>query len=165
MRGFCNSNVFTIRLDLFKKKVKFKKRSFHHLRISITCIPTMKHHLSRSRHSRPRSRAVAPAFTLVEMLVVITIITVLLTIGAVGLKDLTKASGVSAGLPVAEAVFAEARALAIGEGTKARVLIHGTQDNDDEYHRERVYTAPGRAKQKQHGPYKALYTHDKRKRY
>ncbi|MCP5534951.1 MAG: prepilin-type N-terminal cleavage/methylation domain-containing protein [Akkermansiaceae bacterium] len=79
----------------------------------------------------------APAFTLVEMLVVITIITVMLTIGALGLKNLSKASGVSAGLPIAEAVFAEARAIAVGKGTRARVLIHGTNDKDDELHRER----------------------------
>ena len=97
----------------------------------------MKHPLSHFRRSCLHSRGVAPAFTLVEMLVVITIITVLLTLGAVGLKDMAKAGGVSAGLPVAEAIFAEARAMAIGKGTKARVVIHGTHDKTDEYHRER----------------------------
>jgi len=97
----------------------------------------MKHPLSRFRHSYLHSRRVAPAFTLVEMLVVITIITVLLTIGAVGLKNMARGTGISAGLPVAEAVFAEARAIAVGKGTKARVLIHGTKDKTDEYHRER----------------------------
>lgn len=80
---------------------------------------------------------VAAAFTLVEMLVVITIITVMLTVGALGLRNLSKASGVSAGLPVAEAVFAEARAIAVGKGTRTRVLVHGTNDNTDEFHRER----------------------------
>ncbi|MBT8044012.1 MAG: prepilin-type N-terminal cleavage/methylation domain-containing protein [Verrucomicrobiae bacterium] len=80
---------------------------------------------------------VAPAFTLVEMLVVITIITVMLTVGSLGLRNLSKASGVSAGLPVAEAVFAEARAIAIGKGTRARVLVHATNDRNDELHRER----------------------------
>ncbi len=79
----------------------------------------------------------APAFTLVEMLVVISIITAMLTIGALGLKNLSKASGVSASLPVAEAVFAEARSIAIGKGTKTRVLIHGENNKDDKYHRER----------------------------
>lgn len=67
----------------------------------------------------------------------ITIITVLLTVGAMGLKNMSKASGVSAGLPVAEAVFAEARNLAIGKGTKARVLIHAEEDSSHEYHRTR----------------------------
>lgn len=76
-------------------------------------------------------------FTLVEMLVVIAIIASMLTIGALGMKNLSKARGVSAGLPVAEAVFSEARSLAVGKGTKARVLIHSQNDPDDEYHRER----------------------------
>lgn len=79
----------------------------------------------------------APAFTLVEMLVVITIITVMLTVGALGLRNLSKSSGVSASLPIAESIFAEARAIAIGKGTRARVLIHGTNDRNDELHRER----------------------------
>lgn len=97
----------------------------------------MKLHLSSLRHSCQHSRRVAPAFTLVELLVVITIITVLLTIGAVGLKDMAKGSGISAGLPVAEAIFAEARTIAIGKGTTTRVLIHGTHNKADVYHRER----------------------------
>jgi prepilin-type N-terminal cleavage/methylation domain-containing protein len=99
----------------------------------------MKHILSSCRHNYSRSRfvGVAPAFTLIEMLIVITLITVLLTIGAMGLKNMAKASGVSAGLPVAESIFSEARALAMGKGTKARVLIHAQNDSTDEFHRER----------------------------
>ena len=83
----------------------------------------MKHSMSRFRHSNPRSPRVAPAFTLVELLVVITIITVLLTIGAVGLKNMSKAGGISAAVPVAEAIFAEAKAQAIGSGNKSRFLV------------------------------------------
>lgn len=71
------------------------------------------------------------------MLVVISIISVLLTVGTLGLKNLSKASGVSAGLPIAEALFAEARAIAVGKGTKTRVLVHGQNDRDDEFHRDR----------------------------
>ncbi|MFK7909963.1 MAG: prepilin-type N-terminal cleavage/methylation domain-containing protein [Akkermansiaceae bacterium] len=82
-------------------------------------------------------RRSAAAFTLVEMIVVITIITILLTVGALGLKNLSKGSGVSAGLPVAEAVFAEARAIAIGKGTNARVLIHANFNPNDDFHKER----------------------------
>ena len=93
----------------------------------------MKHHSSQRRSSF----LVAPAFTLVEMLVVISIISVLLTVGTLGLKNLSKASGVSAGLPIAEALFAEARAIAVGKGTKTRVLVHGQNDRDDEFHRDR----------------------------
>lgn len=79
----------------------------------------------------------ARGFTLVEMLVVIAIIAAMLTIGAIGMKNMSKARGVSAGLPIAEAVFAEARSLAVGKGTKARVLIHAQNDPTDELHRER----------------------------
>lgn len=93
----------------------------------------MKNHSSQRRSPF----LVAPAFTLVEMLVVISIISVMLTVGTLGLKNLSKSSGVSAGLPIAEALFAEARAIAVGRGTKARVLIHGENDRDDEFHRER----------------------------
>lgn len=100
----------------------------------------MKYQLSRPRNSvnsPHRFSRVAPAFTLVEMLVVISIITVLLTIGAMGLKNMSQASGVGAGLPVAEAIFSEARAIAVGKGTKTRVLIHAQNDRKDEVHRER----------------------------
>jgi hypothetical protein len=67
------------------------------------------------------------------MLVVITIITVMLTVGALGLKNLSKASGVSAGLPVAEAVFAEARAVAIGKGGSTRLLINADVNDHERY--------------------------------
>lgn len=108
----------------------------------------MKHYLSHKAFVQPAARIsrshtcrvvgrVAPAFTLVEMLVVISIITVLLTIGSMGLKNMSKASGVGAGIPIAEAIFAEARSLAVGKGTRARVLIHATEDHTNEYHRER----------------------------
>ncbi|NWK57000.1 type II secretion system protein [Verrucomicrobiaceae bacterium N1E253] len=101
----------------------------------------MNRNLSRSPFSRVRSclrpSGVVPAFTLIEMLVVISIIAVLLTVGALGLKNLSRGSGVSAGLPVAEAVFAEARAIAIGKGTNSMVLVHAQNDKDDELHRDR----------------------------
>ena len=80
-----------------------------------------------------RFRAVRPAFTLVEMLVVITIITVLLTIGALGLRNLSKSSGVSAGVPLAEASFAEARGVSSGSGGTSRVLINADPDDEERY--------------------------------
>jgi len=99
----------------------------------------MKHNSSFSQKSQPRSgySAVAPAFTLIELLVVITLITVLLTVGAMGLKNMAQSSGVSSGVPIAEAVFSEARNLAKGTARPTRVLIHGQQDSQDEYHRKR----------------------------
>jgi len=99
----------------------------------------MKHHAPFSKNYRFRFgySAVAPAFTLIELLVVITLITVLLTVGAMGLKNMAKSSGVSAGVPIAEALFAEARTMAISKGTKVRVLVHAKNEPGDEYHRDR----------------------------
>jgi prepilin-type N-terminal cleavage/methylation domain-containing protein len=62
-------------------------------------------------------------FTLVEMLAVVLIISVLLTLGAVGINRLTSGKGVTNGVSNVEALFDEARAIAVGKGTKARVLV------------------------------------------
>ncbi|MFC7337068.1 Tfp pilus assembly protein FimT/FimU [Haloferula chungangensis] len=70
---------------------------------------------------RPSERSRA-GFTLVELLVVILIITVLLTIGAAGFRN-AGGKGVSTALPSAEAIFDEARSVAVGKGTLSRVLI------------------------------------------
>ncbi|BDS06209.1 hypothetical protein NT6N_12490 [Oceaniferula spumae] len=86
-----------------------------------------------SRARNLRSGLARPAFTLVEMLIVITIITILLTIGALGLRNLSKGSGVSAGVPLAEAAFAEARGLSMGSGGTTRILINADPDNADRY--------------------------------
>ena len=81
------------------------------------------------------SNSLRAGFSLIEMLVVIAIITILLSAGAVGLKNLTQTGGVSAAVPVAQSVFSHARELAIGRGSRARVLI-----NADESDRERYLT-------------------------
>ncbi|MBK1792381.1 pilus assembly FimT family protein [Persicirhabdus sediminis] len=75
-------------------------------------------------YSQSRSRLLRPAFTLVEMIVVISIITVLLSVGAMSLQNMTESKGVSSGIPIAEGLFAEARTLAMSKGTNARVYIH-----------------------------------------
>lgn len=87
--------------------------------------------------SRSPRRSLAPAFTLIEMIVVIGIITVLMTIGSFGLKNFTKASGVGVAVPLAEGVFAQARALAMEKGTDARVLIHADNNTTNSLNRER----------------------------
>ncbi|MES2660496.1 MAG: prepilin-type N-terminal cleavage/methylation domain-containing protein [Verrucomicrobiota bacterium] len=61
-------------------------------------------------------------FTLVEMLVVIAIMSVLMTAGAIGLGGMG-GKGVSGGVASAESLFDEARAVAVGQRTRARVLI------------------------------------------
>ena len=66
----------------------------------------------------------AAAFTLIELLIVISLITVLMTVGSFGLKNYSKATGVGAAVPIAQGVFAQARSLAIEKGTDTRVVIH-----------------------------------------
>jgi prepilin-type N-terminal cleavage/methylation domain-containing protein len=61
-------------------------------------------------------------FTLVEMLVVIGIMSILMTVGAIGLGNMG-GKGVSSGVASAESLFDEARSIAVGQRTKARVLI------------------------------------------
>lgn len=72
-------------------------------------------------------------FTLVELLVVVTIIGILLTVGSFGLRNFSKAAGVSAGVPVAEAIFAEARDLAVANGRNSRVLINANPEDEERY--------------------------------
>lgn len=62
------------------------------------------------------------AFTLVEMLVVIAIMSILMTAGAIGLGGMG-GKGVTSGVASSESLFDEARSIAVGQRTKARVLI------------------------------------------
>ncbi len=67
----------------------------------------------------------AQAFTLVEMLVVIAIMSILVTAGAVGLTGIG-GKGVTTGVASADSIFNEARTIAMGQGTKTRVLVAKT---------------------------------------
>ena len=78
----------------------------------------------------------AAAFSLLELLVVISIIAVLMTIGSYGIKNFSKASGVSAAIPIAQGVFSQARSLAIEKGTDTRVMMHA-DNRTDSLNRER----------------------------
>jgi prepilin-type N-terminal cleavage/methylation domain-containing protein len=70
-----------------------------------------------------------PGFTLVEMLVVIAIMSVLVTAGAIGLGSIG-GKGVSSGVASAESLFDEARAIAVGQRVKSRVLIAKSMTNN-----------------------------------
>lgn len=69
-------------------------------------------------------------FSLVELLIVIVIMTALMTMGAMGIKNLTGGKGTSTAIANAEAIFAEARQVAIGRGTNTRVLIDMRDSNE-----------------------------------
>ena len=80
-------------------------------------------------------------FSLVELLVVIVIMTILMTMGAMGIRNLTGGKGTSTALANTEAVFAEARATAIGRGAPARVLIDARDINDQNNYLRRIVIA------------------------
>lgn len=62
------------------------------------------------------------AFTLVEMLVVIVIISILMTIGSVGISNIG-GKGVTSGVATAEALFDEARNTAVSRNLRSAVLV------------------------------------------
>ena len=82
-----------------------------------------------------RCRGSFSGFTLVEILAVVLIISVLLTLGAVGINKLTTGKGVANGVSNVEALFEEARSIAVGKGTKARVLVDNTTGSDNSLRR------------------------------
>lgn len=80
-------------------------------------------------------------FSLVELLVVIMIMTILMTMGAMGIKNLSGGKGVSTAIANAEAVFAEARATAASRGVPVRVLIDARDINDTSNYLRRMVVA------------------------
>lgn len=80
-------------------------------------------------------------FSLIELLVVILIISMLLTLGAVGMKGLTGGKGISSAVATSEALFDEARSIAVGKGTKARVLVDINDIQNTENYLRRLLVA------------------------
>ncbi|MEO5916106.1 MAG: prepilin-type N-terminal cleavage/methylation domain-containing protein [Luteolibacter sp.] len=80
------------------------------------------------------------AFTLIEMLVVIAIMSILMTAGAIGLGGMG-GKGVSSGVATAESLFDEARAVAVGQRTRARVLISHDLTNSPAENLRRIVVA------------------------
>ena len=76
-------------------------------------------------------------FSLVELLTVMAIISVLLSVAAVGIKNLGKAQGITSALAVSEGVFAQAQQLAKSRSTTARVIVHTQLQDDDTVERQR----------------------------
>lgn len=88
-------------------------------------------------HLQPRRRR---AFTLVEMLVVIAIMSILMTAGAIGLSNMG-GKGVTSGVATAEALFAEARATAVGRNLRGCVLVAKTLKNNSAEDLRRILVA------------------------
>jgi prepilin-type N-terminal cleavage/methylation domain-containing protein len=79
-------------------------------------------------------------FTLVEMLVVIAIMSILMTAGAIGLSGMG-GKGVTSGVASAESLFDEARSIAVGQRTNARVMIAKDLTNNKADNLRRIVVA------------------------
>lgn len=88
----------------------------------------------------PYSRRHASAFTLVELLVVIAIMSILMAAGAIGLGGMG-GKGVTSGVATAESLFDEARSVAVGQQTRARVLVAKDLKNNPADNLRRIVVA------------------------
>ena len=90
-----------------------------------------------ARFSVTRRRA---GFTLVEILTVIAIITILMAAGAIGIGNLNAGKGVTSAVATCEALFEEARTIAVSKRCKTRVMVD-IDDNASENYLRRVVIA------------------------
>ena len=70
-------------------------------------------------------------FTLVELLVVVSIMVAMLSVAAIGIQNVDKGQATVAGISQTQALMDEARNLAIGRGTRARLCIHADSSEED----------------------------------
>lgn len=70
-------------------------------------------------------------FTLIELLVVVGIMAAMLSVAAIGIQNIDKGQATVSGLSQAQALMDEARNLAVGRGTRARLCIHGDASEED----------------------------------
>ena len=94
--------------------------------------------------SNPTTQSTVPrrsGFSLVELLTVIAIISVLMTVAGVGLGNLAGGKGVATAVSTSEAVFEEARSLAVGKRTNAAVLVSLQDPSNPETYLRRMVVA------------------------
>ena len=72
-------------------------------------------------------------FTLVELLVVVGIMAAMLSVAAIGIQNIDKGQGTVSGLSQSQALMDEARNLAVGRGTRARLCIHADSSEENRY--------------------------------
>ena len=83
-------------------------------------------------------RKASPGFSLVEILVVILIISILMTAGVMGLKNLSVGKGTSSAIATCESLFNEARTVAISKRCNSRLMVDIDDVDSDNYLRRVV---------------------------
>jgi len=97
--------------------------------------------MNKPHKNNPVARLLKRGFTLVELLVVITIIAILLAAGAAAFRNGQEASSVRAGADTLQSLTELARGAAIGRSTEARLLIANVSTDDDRYMRTAMVVA------------------------
>jgi prepilin-type N-terminal cleavage/methylation domain-containing protein len=86
----------------------------------------------------PSCRKASSGFSLIELLIVILIISILMTAGVMGLKNLSAGKGTSSAISTCESLFNEARTIAISKNCNSRLMVDIDDINSDNYLRRVV---------------------------